>query len=453
MNQGTLFSEEKLEVTGDMSIESEDYSSEKLEATGDGHVDPDGKQVTYCTVKFTVGWLPGSVGFTEQAKAALAAARGTDKKAIRGSYAILGASRDPLIKEGAALKRLLTTIRDEFSIPEYTLRVTASGEQEKPEKVKGSYLIESCRIEEFLKRFEEVRQQYLTWGKRVAEPQNYNRIREADQEALKKDWEIVEKKYPSRQQMADSVSCDLPKIEPFDASFTLADVAPETSKMLREQAEARLAASVEGATAELVLEFKDMVEAVAKNCGKRVRLLPPMGPQQDLRHAEVMQIIKHDESEDVPEGKLLITIQRATPKDDNSDRFTNVGKAEDMLLSEEEYKALRPYETDEYRQLAQSSFDNLLWLAKKISTVKSMLGNDCGVDDLTCLAEEVESTLGDLGGTAAEITKQLKGSSYARSMAKKTFSGFFDRLKLQEGEVKKRSRTRRKIKVGGASAG
>lgn len=410
------------------------------------------KQITYCTVKFTVGWLPGSVGFTEQAKAALAAARGTDKKAIRGSYAILGASRDPLIKEGAALKRLLTTIRDEFTIPEYTLRATASGKDNNPEKVKGSYLIESCRIEEFLKRFDEVRKQYLAWGKRVAEPQNYNRICAADQEALKKDWEIVEKKYPSRVQMADSVSCDMPKIEPFDASFTLADVAPETSKMLREQAEARLAASVEGATAELILEFKDMVEAVAKNCGKRIRLLPPMGPQQDLCHAEVMQIQRHDENEDVPEGQLLITVQRAKAKDDNSDKFVNVGKAEDMMVTEDEYKALRPYETDEYRQLAQSSFDNLLWLAKKISTVKSMLGNDGEVDDLTCLAQEVESTLGDLGGTAGEITKQLKGSSFARSTAKKTFNEFFNRLREQEIEVKKKSRSRRKIKVGGVDA-
>ena len=36
------------------------------------------KTVTYCTVKFTVGWLPGSIGFTEQAKAVLASGLGTD---------------------------------------------------------------------------------------------------------------------------------------------------------------------------------------------------------------------------------------------------------------------------------------------------------------------------------------------------------------------------------------
>ena len=415
------------------------------------------KQVTYCTVKFSVGWLPGSVAFTDQAKAALAAARGTDKSAIRGSYAILGASRDPLIKEGAGLKRLLMTVRDEYTIPEYTLRATASGRTNSPEKVKGSYLIESCKIEEFLVRFEEIKLQYLNWGKRVSEPENYQKIRDADQVALSKDWAIIENRYPSAAQMADSINCDTPKIEPFDASFTLADVAPETSRRLREQAEARLAASVEGATAELVLEFKDMVEAVARNCGKRIRLLPPIettGPMavhQSLRYAEVMQILRHSDTDEISEGMLLITVQRATAKDDNSAKFINVGKAEDLLLSEDQYKALRPFETDEYRQLAQSSFDNLLWLAKKISTIKGLLGNDCGVDDLTALATEVETTLGQLGNSAAEITKQLKNSSFARTSAKTVFNGFLGRLQSQDMEIKTHRRTRRKFKVGGGN--
>jgi hypothetical protein len=68
----------------------------------------EGIAVQYCTVRFMAGWLPGSIGFTEAAKSVLAQQRGLDKKIVRGSYAILGASRDPLIKEGAALKRLLT---------------------------------------------------------------------------------------------------------------------------------------------------------------------------------------------------------------------------------------------------------------------------------------------------------------------------------------------------------
>jgi hypothetical protein len=445
------------EATETEPKETDVTSDVDLYQAGEAAAEEKKNQVTYCTVKFTVGWLPGSVAFTDQAKSALAAARGTAKNAIRGSYAILGASRDPLIKQGAALKRLLMTVRDEYTIPEYTLRATASGQSANPEKVKGSYLIESCKIEEFLARFEEIKLQYLTWGKRVSEDENYQKIRAADQVALSKDWEVIASRYPSAAQMADSISCDIPKIEPFDASFTLADVAPETSRRLREQAECRLAASVEGATAELVIEFKDMVESVARNCGKRIRLLPPvelMGPMavhQSLRHAEVMQILQHKDTDEIPEGMLLVTVQRAAEKDDGSAKLINVGKPEDLLLSQENYKALRPFETDEHRQLAQSSFDNLLWLAKKISTIKGMLGNDCGVDDLTTLATEVENTLGELGSSAGEITKQLKDSNYARNTAKDVFNGFLGRLQDQDMEIKTRKRTRRKIKVGGAN--
>jgi len=427
------------------TMDFEQQEGEKVEVKG--------VEVQYCTVKFTTGWLPGSIGFTDAAKSVLASQRGLDKKIVRGSYAILGASRDPLIKEGAALKRVMSVIRNTYTIPEYSLRSTAAGEGEKPAKVTGSHLIESAKIEEFLERFEEARKQYLAWGKRVSTEENYNRIREADRAFLGDDWAIIEAKYPSAASLADSISCDTPKIEPFDASFTLADVAPETAKMLREQAEARLDASVEGATSELILDFKEMVEAVAKNCGKRVRLLPPAGVDSEkmlqnmsYRHAEVQQILRSHESDDVPENHVLVTIQKATSKDETNTKFQNVGKTETLLMTETEYKAMNPYEADEYRQLAQSSFDNLLWLAKKISTVQTMLSSNGEGGGLLDLAKEVEGTLGNLGGSAAQITKELKGSGYARKMAKQTFNDLFTRIRDEEIEVKKRSSTRRKIR-------
>ena len=411
------------------------------------------KTVTYCTVKFTVGWLPGSIGFTEQAKAVLASGLGTDSKVIRGSYAILGASRDSLIQEGAALRRLLTLIRDSYTIPEYTLVASAAQEIStlRPEKIKGSYLIESCKVDEFMERFNAARLQYLTWGKRVSETDNYERIKDADRISLAKDWDIISSKYPSAHALADSVTCDMPRIEPFDATFTMADVAPATAKFLREQAEARLNASVEGATSELIAEFKEMVEAVSKNCGKRIRLLPGLeSKRQELRYAEVQQILRHADDEEVPVGKLLVTVQTASPKGGSSDAFIQTGKPTTMLLTEAEYKALQPYETEEHRALTQSAFENLQWLAQKISAVKTMLGTDPEVSNLTTLADEISATLSTLGGSAAEITKQLKNSSFARTTTKQTFNKFFDRLVAQDIEIKTKSKVaRRKIKVGG----
>jgi hypothetical protein len=411
------------------------------------------KDVTYCSVKFTVGWLPGCLGFTEQAKSALAATMGVDKRIIRGNYSILGSSRDPLIQEGAALKRLLITIRDTYTIPEYTLLSSAANTEElRSAKVAGSYLIEAVKVEEFLTRFNEVREQYLAWGKRVADPVNYNRIKDADKTALGSDWDVIEAKYPTSFYLADSVTCDIPRIEPFNASFTLSDVAPATAKRLAEQAEARLMASVEGATAELVFEFKQMIEGVTRSCGRRVRLLPPLGHvRQDLRYAEVQQILRHIDEENVPEGSLLVTVQPCRPKDSDSDSYIRVGKEEDILVTEAEYKNMSPFETDENKVLTQSSFDNLLALASKISSVKSMLGGGSESKDLTSLAEEVSAKLGSMGGSAAEITKQLRNSSYARQQAKATFNDFLTKITSQEIEVKSRVKARRKIKVGGGN--
>ena len=302
-----------------------------------------------------------------------------------------------------------------------------------------------------MERFNAARLQYLTWGKRVSEPDNYERIRDADRISLAKDWDIISSKYPSAHALADAVTCDMPRIEPFDASFTMADVAPATAKFLREQAEARLNASVEGATSELITEFKEMVEAVAKNCGKRIRLLPGLeSKRQELRYAEVQQILRHTDDEEVPVGKLLVTVQTASPKGGSSDAFIQTGKPTTLLLTEAEYKALQPYETEEHRALTQSAFENLQWLAQKISAVKTMLGTNPEVSNLTSLADEISATLGTLGGSAAEITKQLKNSSFARTTTKQTFNNFFDRLVAQDIEIKTKSKVaRRKIKVGG----
>lgn len=408
--------------------------------------------VTYCTVKFSLGWLPGAIGFTEQAKTVLAERLGVDKKIIRGSYAILGAGKDPLIQEGAALKRLLTTIRDSFTIPEYTLVASSMNLGHlSPEKVKGSYLIEACKVDEFLTRFNEVRDQYLLWGKRVADPENYLRIRTADSIGLAQDWEVIESKYPTAEALADSITCDLPRIEPFNASFTLNDVAPATAERLRGLAENRLEASVSGAISEFVNEFKTMVEAVSKNCGKRVRLLPIEDEWISLRNAEVQQILRSEDNPAIPAGMLLVTVQPCSVKEGESMKFLQNGKATEYCWTEDQYKALRPYETDEYRVLTQSGFDNLTWMAQRISTVKAMLGKDAQAKNLVGLVDEVSNTLSELGGSASAITRELKNSGFARNSLRQTFQKFSERLGDQATELREIGKVKRKIKLGGSA--
>jgi hypothetical protein len=399
-------------------------------------------QVTYCTVKYTIGWLPSSVGFTEQTKSILAQTQNLDSKVIRGSYAILGASNEPLIQEGTQLKRMLSSIRDEFTIPEYTLVGTATAADElKPEKVPGSYLIESSKVDEFLARFNAVRDQYLLWGARVAETENYEKIRNSDKAKLGKDWEVVEKKYPSAKELADSISCDVPRIEPYAATFTLADVAPATAAKLAKQAEQRLSASVDGAVGELVYELKEMVATVAKNCGKRIRLLPNSdNPNYALRNAEVREILRSDANEEIPKGYVQLTLQNCVAVNNG---FKQVGKEQTLLLTDQEYLALNPYETDEYKSLTQSGFSNLLWLAQKITSVKQMLG-DNGTS-IVSLAEEVQKTLTDIGNSPESITRNIRDSGYARKSAQTTFNELLSKITTQEIELRKMNKVGRKI--------
>lgn len=400
-------------------------------------------QVNYFTIKYTIGWLPSSIGLTPQSKAVLAREQSLDAKVLRGSYAILGASDDELIKEGTMLRRLLGIIRDEYTIPEYTLVGTAADtENLKPEKVPGSYLIEAARLDEFLERFNAARNQYLDWGKRVSAAESYEKIRENDKLKLGKDWVIVERKYPTAEEIAGSITCDVPRIEPYNANFTVANLAPATSEKLRKQAQQRLEASVNGAVSELVFELKEMVATVARNCGKRIRLMPlPDNPNYNLRDAEVREILRHNDNEEIPQGYVQIIVQECVPAGKGG--FKQVGKERSVLLTEQEYLDLKPYETDEYKSLTQSGFSNLQWLAQKISSVQAMLGEEG--KPVVDLAKEVQDTLTNIGNSADSITKSIRDSGYARKTAQATFNGLLQKISTHEMEIKKIQKVGRKI--------
>lgn len=416
-------------------------------------------KVNLLSVSFTIGWLPGAICLTEAAKDALAAARGIDKKVIRGNYAILGASKDSLIKQGASLKRLLVQVRDEFTIPEYTIKQTAAGlsgsKSFKPEKVGGSYLIEQSNVGKFFERFEDVRKQYLEWGARVSEPHNYERIKNADMLALSQDWHIIASKYPTAEQMADAINCDSPRFEPFNSKIHLEHLAPETANRLRVQAENRLSASIEGATTALISDFREVIEAVTKSCGHRTRLLPIDPKWAHLRNAEVVSLVSHEENEDVPEGSLMLTLQQVNSKQSakGDEKFVAAGKPITMVLTSADYANLKPYSTSEYKHLTQASFDSLMWTAKKIVNVQETLASAKLFDDgdtVINMAKDVENLLASMGDSSSDITKQLKNSSYARKAASETFSGLLTQIRATEIKVKETNKKRRKIRMANA---
>lgn len=401
-------------------------------------------KVSYCTVKFVTGSIPTSVPITNEAKEVLAKERGVDKTKIKGNYSILVPSKHKLLAEGSALKRILVEIRRAYTIPKYIVS-TAAGNKALTEKLDGEYLIESGRVDEFLKQFNIARQNYLNWGDRVCEEDNYKELMSIDRKSLADEWAIVESKYPSIEKLKSTIRCSVPEIIPFDVNFELSDIAPETAAKLKSQIAAQLEASANGAIAELQNELQEMVVSVIKSCGKRIRLLPPIGsPRESLRNSEVQEILTHADSDDIPVGSLLIKVQRVKKKGDN---FVSDGSAaENILLTEAEYKALQPYETNEYRSLAKSSFENIMALTDRINKVKAMLGDSEETQGLDDLATKISTMLASAGNSAADITKQIKNSAIARDKIKDSFKEFEVTIKSQI-ESSKISKTKVKRKI------
>jgi|JI10StandDraft_1071094.scaffolds.fasta_scaffold04841_23 hypothetical protein len=403
-------------------------------------------KVSYCTVKFVVGSIPTSIALTNEAKEVIAKERGVAKKKIRGSYSILSAKSHELLQEGAELKRILVSIRKAYTIPKYAVS-TAANSKSLAEKLDGEYLIEATRVDSFLEHFEIARKNYLNWGNRLCKEENYATIREIDETDLADDWKIVQSKYPSAEKLKSSIRCSIPEIIPFDVNFELKDVAPETAAKIKEQIEAQLAASAAGAIAELQQELLEMVGNVVKSCGKRIRLLPaPTHERANLRQAEVQEVITSKESADVPEGMLLITVQGVNTK--SNDKFVNIGTPENILLTEAEYKALNPYETNEYRKLSASCFNNIMELTDRIEKVKNMLGDNEETKDLNDLATKISTLLASSGKSADSIATELRSSTMARNTIKSAFKEFETTIKGQlETKLQKPLTAKRRIKI------
>jgi len=405
--------------------------------------------VHLCSVVISVGSPPCQIGFTSQAKKLLANTLNINHRSIRGSYAILGAGLHPLMKQGAALRRSLTAIRDKWTIPEYGMKATSADLSSMQMcRVHNSYIIENRKVEAFLAEYQIAQQQYLQWGATVTSQENYDEIRSLDAANLGDDWAIVQHRYPSRDALAISISCELPKIQPYQANFTLEDIAPESLKQLREQALQRFQASVAGATEELLVGFQEMVDNVARTCGTRVRLNPPATHplRSQLFQAEVLSTLTQEETKElgVPLGsdqhayKIQPVIRR-----EKGTGWKNHGEPVVYTWTLREYGELLPYETDEYRSLHTTSFQHVLDMATKIQTVSNILTTETAGGGLIALAEEIKSQLLSLGSSPQQISTEMRKSNFARRTLKTAFQQFSSSLQMQTAEYRQQSASRK----------
>jgi hypothetical protein len=384
------------------------------------------KGVKLYTVRTRIGWLPGSIALSPEAKAAIAAARDCDPKSIRGSYQILGSSRNPLIKEGREIRSVLSSVIEQYTIPEYAA-MAATDNKVLFQKSPGSRVIEESAIPEFLKRFFEILDVYLNWGKRLSIESNYYQLLEDDRKSLGKDWYLIGNRYPSPDALSNAISCEEPVFLPFQTQIGIEQIAPEVFEKLKQSMLDRVNATLNGATSELLLSLREAVAQVAKSLGRKTRLA---GNEKhpELKNAEVVSVITHTENPDIPENSLYVTLFPA------SEDGKRTGKEISKIFTEEEYQGLKPWETTENRKITEAGFKNLNFVIERIKNVKEALDPDSS-ESLTEFSDAVAQILGRVGSSVEETANTLKKNSVIRQNLHNELSNLAQTILVKETET------------------
>jgi len=385
------------------------------------------------TVEMELGSLPTSFAIPKEVKQKWAETTDTNQRRVRGRLAILSPDSHPYLKEGNALKRQITAILDQYTLPKQQVAVSASGITDDGAKLiskkeSGKRIILKSLVDEFTEKITPAIDAYIMWGAGL--DQRLDMFRAEDREALGDAWELMEPKYPKS--LAPHVTVVEPTFSPINVSVDFEKVAPRSAEQLRKTNAAWLDATVGAAVDEVVNTLVENVRDVVRQLGTRVRLLPAIGSEYGhLREHEVKKILKHeDDPQKIPADSYLV--------------FTQIkgSGVKEHLIPVSAYKSeLNAYETDEHCKLYSSGIDKLMTLAEKIGNIQSMLGDDGPA--INSFASQLQDLLVNFGHTPAAITKELKGG-FARNTARSQLSGLADSIEGQLVQREKKQKVHRR---------
>lgn len=385
------------------------------------------------TVEMELGSLPSSFSIPQEVKKKWASTTATAERRVRGSLAILSSDSHPYLREGNALKRQITAILDQYTLPKQQVAVSAAGITSDGAKLiskkeSGKRVILKELVDEFTEKITPAIDAYIMWGAGLDE--RLHVFREDDRLALGAAWELMEPKYPKS--LAKHVTVVEPTFTPIDVSVDFEKVAPRSAEQLRKTNAAWLDATVGAAADEIVAALVDNVRDVVRQLGTRIRLLPAVGSTYGhLRDAEVKKILKHeDDPQNIPADSYVV--------------FTHLPnkKVQETVIPVATYKSeLHPYETDEHCKLYASGIDKLMTLADKIGNIQSMLGEDGAA--ISSFATQLQDLLVANGQTPAAITKELK-SGLARRAAKSQLTELATSIEEQLVQREKKNKVHRR---------
>tara|TARA_R110002020_G_scaffold354958_5_gene567692 strand:+ start:4195 stop:5538 length:1344 start_codon:yes stop_codon:yes gene_type:complete len=439
-NQPELFGQPEddglLQQTMQEEQEAQDEPKEDFDTlvqNSDAETVGDFLQEDCMTVEMELGSLPTSFAIPKEVKQKWAETTDTNQRRVRGRLAILSSDSHPYLKEGNALKRQITAILDQYTLPKQQVAVSASGitgdgAKLISKKESGKRIILKSLVDEFTEKITPAIDAYIMWGAGL--DQRLDMFRAEDREALGDAWDLMEPKYPKS--LAPHVTVVEPTFSPINVSVDFEKVAPRSAEQLRKTNAAWLDATVGAAVDEVVATLLDNVRDVVRQLGTRVRLLPAIGSEYGhLREHEVKKILKHeDDPQKIPADSYLV--------------FTQIkgSGVKEHLIPVSAYKSeLNAYETDEHCKLYSSGIDKLMTLAEKIGNIQSMLGDDGPA--INSFASQLQDLLVNFGHTPAAITKELKGG-FARNTARSQLSGLADSIEGQLVQREKKQKVHRR---------
>ena len=361
------------------------------------------------SVEIHIGWIPGQVAITPDAKQAIAQARGVALDKIKGSYSIMGGNSLPFIKEGRKIRQSIFELRDQFTIPKF---VKAGEINSAPMilKVAGHYLLPEDRVGVFVEQYGYLRDLYTDWTKRLTD-EMYDEIKEYDRLNLASDWVVIQDRYPTRESLAVTAVCSKPIITPYVSEFVIPNVDSSVVEDLCSNANQIIQNSIEGAVEVLYTEFEQLIARLAKSCSPKIRLNPPFEHPwaSMLSNAEVLEKTE-------VEGSDTLTVKLQPVRyDSEKGKYINLGDPVDYQLTHEKFAALRPKTTDEYRALHDSSFDAVFSLVSKFDNLKASLESSSRFETLESLVTKINNSLQAIGRDSSSVASAVRKSGNKRN--------------------------------------
>jgi hypothetical protein len=385
---------------------------------------------------YTVGWIPASVSITAADKKALADERGVDPAKIRGHYVILGGQhKHPFIQRGLNLRKALNALKTEFLVPVADfVSAAAAGEHQLVRQSTKTYAIPPDSVESFRARFDDCCRRYLEWGRALSDPIIYHELRDVDRLAIAESWSVIERRYPTPDELAAAVYCTVPNYAPISSDFSR--LPPDLAAQLRQEADARLTATLQNIESNLLLQFQGFIESVRRSCGNVVKVYPEVGSEwAQYREAEVLEQVGPLKDADIPEGHQRYKLR------------TEAGEVNTLVLSDDVFQLqFKPRENGDTRRLTEPAFANLLGVTEKIGRFRNQLRSTDDKEFLAAFAERVQSTLESVGNTPSDIVNALRSDGGKRADLTQAFDGLLDEFR-ESGTVARaiQFHTRRRI--------